>query len=243
MNRLCPSALPVTGLTHGSRRAAENSWVILSHPSGIMGACASCWYWRQFLGVGGQASALPFGQVTHPPPAAPNLTWSSQLPSRRIPGGWNENTWVSGTQYICMPFFCIFFFWNYAKASRAGVSFLRTLLSRNHRKEGGLPSVQLSLSHVRLFLMPWTAAHQASLSITNSQSLLKLMSIKLVMPSNHLILCPPLLLGCLQVTVNNWSTGLVIHFNILHTLRLDWREIDIYLVIGTGVGIWLMPLS
>ena len=85
--------------------------------------------------------------------------------------------------------------------------------------------------------MPWTAAHQASLSITNSQSLLKLMSIKLVMPSNHLILCPPLLLGCLQVTVNNWSTGLVIHFNILHTLRLDWREIDIYLVIGTGVGI------
>ena len=41
---------------------------------------------------------------------------------------------------------------------------------------------------------PWTAAHQASLSITNTQSLLKLMSIKLVMPSNHLILYPPLLL-------------------------------------------------
>ena len=41
---------------------------------------------------------------------------------------------------------------------------------------------------------PWTAAHQASLSITNSQSLLKLMSIELVMPSNHLILCHPLLL-------------------------------------------------
>ena len=41
---------------------------------------------------------------------------------------------------------------------------------------------------------PWTAAHQASLSITNSQSLLKLMSIKSVMPSNHLILCHPLLL-------------------------------------------------
>ena len=43
-------------------------------------------------------------------------------------------------------------------------------------------------------LNPWTAAHQASLSITNSQSLLKLMSIELVMPSNHLILCHPLLL-------------------------------------------------
>jgi len=50
------------------------------------------------------------------------------------------------------------------------------------------------LSHVRLFVTPWTAAHQASLSITNSQSLLKLMSITSVMPSNHLILCRPLLL-------------------------------------------------
>ena len=54
-------------------------------------------------------------------------------------------------------------------------------------------SVQL-LSHVWLFATPWTAACQASLSITNSQSLLKLMSIESVMPSNHLILCCPLLL-------------------------------------------------
>ena len=54
-------------------------------------------------------------------------------------------------------------------------------------------SVQL-LSHVQLFATPWTAACQASLSITNSQSLLELMSIELVMPSNHLILCHPLLL-------------------------------------------------
>ena len=53
--------------------------------------------------------------------------------------------------------------------------------------------VQL-LSHVWLFVTPWTAAHQGSLSITNSWSLLKLMSIELVMPSNHLILCRPLLL-------------------------------------------------
>ena len=51
-----------------------------------------------------------------------------------------------------------------------------------------------SLSRVRLFATPWTAAHQASLSITSSQSLLKLMSIQSVMPSNHLILCCPLLL-------------------------------------------------
>ena len=51
-----------------------------------------------------------------------------------------------------------------------------------------------SLSHVRLFATPWTAARQVSLSITNSQSLLKLMSMESVMPSNHLILCRPLLL-------------------------------------------------
>ena len=54
-------------------------------------------------------------------------------------------------------------------------------------------SVQ-SLSHVQLFVTPWAAALQASLSITNSQSLLKLMSIMSVKPSNHLILCHPLLL-------------------------------------------------
>ena len=53
-------------------------------------------------------------------------------------------------------------------------------------------SVQ-SLSHVRLFATPWTAAHHTFLSIIKSQSLLKLMSIKSVMPSNHLILCHPLL--------------------------------------------------
>ena len=56
-----------------------------------------------------------------------------------------------------------------------------------------ISSVQ-SLSHVRLFATPWTAAHQASLSITNSWSLLKLMSIGSVTPFNHLILCHPLLL-------------------------------------------------
>ena len=61
-----------------------------------------------------------------------------------------------------------------------------------------LLSVQFSLvqalSHVQLFVTPWTAARQASLCITNSRSLLKLMSIESVMPSNHVILCRPLLL-------------------------------------------------
>ena len=54
-------------------------------------------------------------------------------------------------------------------------------------------SVQL-LSHVRLFAVPWTAAHQASLSIIISQSMLKLMSINSMTPSNYLILCYPLIL-------------------------------------------------
>ena len=55
-------------------------------------------------------------------------------------------------------------------------------------------SVQFSCSVIQFFVTPWTAARQASLSITNSWSLLKLMSIESVMPSNHLIFCHPLLL-------------------------------------------------
>ena len=55
-------------------------------------------------------------------------------------------------------------------------------------------SLSLTVAHVWLFVTPWTAARQASLSITNSRSLPKLMSIESVMPSNHLILCRPLLL-------------------------------------------------
>ena len=55
----------------------------------------------------------------------------------------------------------------------------------------------LSLSRVQLFMTPWTTARQASQSVSNSQSLVKLMSIELVMPSNHLILCLPLLLPSL----------------------------------------------
>ena len=67
------------------------------------------------------------------------------------------------------------------------------MILREKRRRLQFSSVQL-FSHVRLFATPWTAACQASLSITNSQSLLKLMSIESVMPSNHLILCRPLLL-------------------------------------------------
>ena len=70
--------------------------------------------------------------------------------------------------------------------------FIKQKQTHRFRKQT-ISSVQ-SFSCVRLFATPWTTARQASLSITNSQSLLKLMSIKSVVPSNHLILCRPLLL-------------------------------------------------
>ena len=74
-----------------------------------------------------------------------------------------------------------------------------------------------SLSHVRLFVTPWTAACQASLSITNSRSLLRLMFIESVMPSNHLILCHPLLLPpSIFPSIRVFSNESV--------LRIRWRK-------------------
>ena len=74
-----------------------------------------------------------------------------------------------------------------------------------------ISSVQ-SLSRVPLFSTPWTAARQASLSITNSQSLLKLMSIELVMPFNHFILCRPLLfLPSIFPNIRVFSNESVLH--------------------------------
>ena len=74
-----------------------------------------------------------------------------------------------------------------------------------------------SLSRVRLFVILWTAVHQAFLSITNSQSLLKIMSIELVMPSNHLILhCPLLLLPTVFPSLRDFSSESV--------LRITWPK-------------------
>ena len=105
------------------------------------------------------------------------------------------------------------------------------------------PSSVQSLSHVRL-CDPWTAAHQASLSITNSWSLLKLVSIELVMPSNHLILCHPLLfLPSTFLSIGVFSNESVLHirwpkywsfsFSIspfneysgLISFRMDWLDL------------------
>ena len=72
-------------------------------------------------------------------------------------------------------------------------------------------SLVQSLSCVRLFVTPWTAACQASLSITNSWSLLKLMSIELVISSNHLILCQPLLLPSIFPSIRVFSNESVLH--------------------------------
>ena len=82
---------------------------------------------------------------------------------------------------------------------------------RYHLTRVRISSVQ-SLSRVRLFVTPWTAAQQASLSITNSRSLLKLMSIESVMPSNHLILCHTLfLLFSIFPSLRVFSSESVLH--------------------------------
>ena len=94
-----------------------------------------------------------------------------------------------------------------------------------------------SLSHVRLFVTPWAAAHQTSLSITNSQSLLNLISIKLVKPSNHLILCHPLLLlpsifpdlGLFKWVSSLYQVAKVLEFQLQHqsfqwTFRTDFLQ-------------------
>ena len=83
----------------------------------------------------------------------------------------------------------------------------------NSLREGDQFSSVQSLSRVWPFVTPWIAAYQASLSITNSWSLLKLMFIELVMPSSHLILCHPLLL----LPPNLWASG---SFPISQILRM-----------------------
>ena len=117
------------------------------------------------------------------------------------------------------------------------------------KKQLQFSSVQ-SLSRVRLFVTPWTTACQASLSITNSWSLLKLMSIESVMPSNHLIICHPLLLlpsvfprimvfSKESVLCIRWPKYWSFSFSIspsneysgLISFRIDW--FDLLAVLGT----------
>ena len=124
-------------------------------------------------------------------------------------------------------------------------------------------SVQ-SLSCVQLFATPWTAAYQASLSITSSWSLLKLKSIELVMPSNHLILChplllPPSILPSIRVFSNEsvlrikwpkyWSFSFSIspsnEYSGLISFRIDWLECCEFQVYNqmTQLYIYIYPFS
>ena len=115
--------------------------------------------------------------------------------------------------------------------------------SLGEHQSGAVPSVHL-LGHVWLFVTPWTAAHQASLSITNSWRLLKLISIKLLMTFNHLILCHPILhLPSIFPNIGVFSNKSVLHirwpkywsfsFSIslfneysgLISFRIDWFDL------------------
>ena len=128
-----------------------------------------------------------------------------------------------------------------------------------HISKGVFSSVQ-SLSHVQLFAAPWTAARQASLSITNSRSSPKPMSIESVIPSNHLILCLPLLLlpsifPSIRVFSNDsalpirWPNYWSFSFNIspsnkhpgLISFRTDW--LDLLAVQGTLKGLLQHPVQ
>ena len=115
-----------------------------------------------------------------------------------------------------------------------------------------LNSVQ-SLSHVQLFVTPWTAARQPSLSFTISQTLLKLMSMESVMPSNHLVLCHPLLLPSIFPSIRVFSSESVLgmrwpkywsfccstspsnEYSGLISFRMDW--LDLFAVQGT-IGVF-----
>ena len=133
---------------------------------------------------------------------------------------------------------------NYKRSKRR----TEDILFMNGEAPYDISSVQL-LGRVRLFATPWTAGHQAFLSITNSWSLLKLMPIELVMPSNHLILCcpllPPLIFHSIRVFSNEsvlrirWPKYWSFSFNIspsneysgLISFRMDW--LDLLAVQGT----------
>ena len=129
--------------------------------------------------------------------------------------------------------------WHTVSVKARLLSFLRL----SSLQWGGRDSVQ-SLSRVQLFVTPWTAAYQPSLSITNSRSLLKLMSIESVMPPNHLLLCCPLLLlPLIFPRIRVFSNELVLHirwpkywslsFSIspsneysgLISFRIDWLDL------------------
>ena len=105
-------------------------------------------------------------------------------------------------------------------------------------------SVQL-LSHVQLFATRWIAAHQTSLSITNSWSSLKLMSIKSVMPSSLLILCRPLLLPLIPPSIRVFSNESTLHMRIVlvkNERKITQKQLKKNLFIGCAGSLLLCGL-
>ena len=142
--------------------------------------------------------ALAGGSFSTEPPGKPDIiSHPSSIYTSTL-----QPHWVSLIYLVCLKPSCLTSLIQAISSTWNATLFVKFLLHESfpdcfrHIQFLILSSVQL-LNHVRLFATPWTAARQASLSITNSWSLLKLKSIDSVMPSNHLILCLPFS-SCLQ---------------------------------------------
>ena len=186
------------------------------------------------------SNSCPSSLWCHPTISSSVVPFSSCLPSFPASGSFPMSQFASGGQIIEASASASVLPMNIHGWLRLGLTGLISLLSSSDQ----------SLSRVWLFVIPWTVACQASLSITNSWSLLKLMSIESVMPSNHLILCHPLLLPpsvfpSIRIFSNEsvlcirWPKYWSFSFNIspskeysgLISFRIDW--LDLLAVQGT----------
>ena len=120
--------------------------------------------------------------------------------------------------------FCLLWTWvyRYLLESLLSFPFLPLIYHKNWQHLKSWASSVQSLSYVRLFVTPWIAARQASLSITNSRSSPRLTSVESVMPSSHLILCRPLLLlPPIPPSIRVFSNELALHMMVIHLVFGD----------------------
>ena len=163
--------------------------------------------WNLCIPAGSSSAGFSRQEYWSVLPCLPPGDLPDTVTSPALAGGFftTSATWEdqSGSQCSWNTLFLYFSCYSYPFHLQVSFSFLLTTLLTYEPGQGVLApdlvqfSSAQSFSCVQLFATPWTAAHQASLSITNSQNLLKLMSIESVMPSNHLILCVPFSF-CLQ---------------------------------------------
>ena len=195
----------------------------------------------------GDKAGLPKSCSLHCVPDAPptSLTsaWTHSSYSCSTRSGWKGRQTLPSPNFLAAPrkqsLYPLLLLENRRHSSPHHTPYPTSIPARRFQ----LSSVQ-SLSCVQLFATPWTASHQASLSITNSQSLVKLMSIKSVMPSSHLILCHPLLFpSSIFPSIRVFSNESALHirwpkywsfsFNIspssehlgLIPFRMDWLDL------------------